>query len=129
MQTVTLIGRMGTDVEMRSTSSGTTILNFSFAVSRKKGKEETTTWYKITLFDNEFVGMIPHLKKGTQLIINGDLNRIHPYISKSGEAKVELNVRPHTMKFSPFSRQFSEEENVFVGKKDNVEVGEEDYPF
>ncbi len=112
METITLIGRLGKDPEKKVSPKGTHYTQFSFAVSKKRQGEEWVTWYKITLFENEFENIREYLKKGTQLIIVGELEKVRPYHSKKGEPKVELNIRPFSIKFAPFRSSLEGSENT-----------------
>lgn len=71
-----LIGRLGKDVELRNTASGTAVASFSLATSErfkaKSGEtEEKTEWHNIVLFGKtaELAGQ--YLAKGSQVYIEG----------------------------------------------------------
>lgn len=71
---ITLIGRLGRDVEAKESVNGTKYWKFSIATNEwisSKGEEETT-WHKITCF-NDYVGSQLDVKgkKGTLLYIEG----------------------------------------------------------
>lgn len=119
-----LIGRLGSDLEDKVTPSGVKLSTFSFAVNTIKKKEAVTTWYKMTLFDKEFVGIRPYLTKGSQFIIGGELDPPRPYLSKKGEAKVELSLRPHMIKFPPFKpkEETTEESTPSIINIDDMEL-------
>ncbi len=120
MQQLMLIGRLGSDLEDRIMPNGGKVSTFSFAVNTMKKKEAVTTWYKITLFEMEFVGIRPYLTKGRQFIIGGELDPPRPYLSKKGEAKVELSLRPHMIKFPPFKSTEDKEEEALSSSYDMI---------
>ncbi len=75
---VILIGRLGTDPEIRYTPSGTAVANFNVATNErwtnKQGeKQERTDWHRIVAWRKlgEFCGQ--YLKKGKQVYIEGRL--------------------------------------------------------
>ena len=75
---VTLIGHLGRDPEVRYTSSGSAVANFSLATneswrSREGTDEERTEWHKIVAFGKlgEICGQ--YLAKGRQVYIEGRL--------------------------------------------------------
>lgn len=76
---VILIGRLGRDPEVRYTSDGTAVANFSIATSREWNdktsgeKREQTEWHRIVAFRRlgEICG--EYLTKGSQIYIEGRL--------------------------------------------------------
>jgi len=71
-----LIGNLGADPELRSTSSGTPVANFRIATSEtyttREGQRETRTeWHRIVTFGRlaEICGQ--YLKKGKQVYVEG----------------------------------------------------------
>lgn len=94
MQQITLIGNLGNDPEERTTPQGTHLLTFSLAV--RAGKD-TTVWYNCTIWPDRrelFKGLLPHLKKGSRVVVTGQLAEPTTYTSKAGETKISLKVYP-----------------------------------
>lgn len=101
MQVITLKGRIGRDPEERTTTSGLKLVTFSLAV--QAGKEKVM-WYDINIWDQHiarFSKIIPHLKKGSGIIVVGELGIMDTYQSKSGETKIRCKVQPHVISFAP----------------------------
>ena len=74
-QQVTVLGRLGQDPELTTTQGGMQVAKFSIATSRKdKQGQEKTSWHRCTAFNKtaELVGQ--YVKKGDQLLIQGELN-------------------------------------------------------
>ena len=77
---VILVGNIGNDPEIRSTSDGREIANFSLATSEswkdkntgeRKSKAE---WHKVSVFSQGLVGIIKnYVKKGTKVYLEGQL--------------------------------------------------------
>lgn len=65
------IGRLGGDPEVKSTSSGKAVANFSIAVGNKTSAGESTEWVRIIAFERlaEVVGT--YLKKGSKVFVSG----------------------------------------------------------
>lgn len=102
MNQITIAGRLGNDPDVRFTSSGLKVTSFRVATnSRKAGKEETI-WYKVTIWGDQFEKMIPHIKKGTGLIITGELGKPEIYNDREGRPQISLNVTAFQISFSPF---------------------------
>ena len=73
---IMLIGRLGKDVELRHTASGTPVATFSLATSEKtKNKsgeyEEKTEWHNIVLWQKQAELAAEYLAKGSQVYIEG----------------------------------------------------------
>ncbi len=71
---VTLLGNLGSDPEERRTASGQKVTSFSVAVNHRKGKEDVTTWVRITVWGDKLDKIISYLKKGSAVIVNGRMN-------------------------------------------------------
>ena len=72
MNNVTIMGRLGQDPEIRSTQTGLRIANFSVATNRRD-KEKTTDWHRCTAFDKQAELIAEHLKKGSQILLTGEI--------------------------------------------------------
>ena len=66
-----LIGRLGNDVELRYTPSGTAVSKFTLATSRKVKGEQKTEWHRVVAWGKlaEICGK--YLAKGKQVMIEG----------------------------------------------------------
>ena len=72
-QTLTLVGNLGSDPEMRLTASGTSVASFTLAVNKtwvtQDGeKKEKTTWFRITAWRKLAETAAQHLAKGRQIL-------------------------------------------------------------
>ena len=76
---VILVGNLGSDPELRSTGSGTSICSFSLATSeswtdKQSGeKQERTEWHRIKIFGRLGEIADEYLKKGRQVYIEGSI--------------------------------------------------------
>ena len=76
---VILVGRLGADPEINTTSQGSKFANLSLATNKswknKQGeKQEQTTWHKIKVFDpNLATNVENYARSGTQLYVEGEL--------------------------------------------------------
>ena len=77
---VTLIGNVGQDPEIRSTSDGRELANFSLATTeswkdKNTGeKKDKTEWHRVVVFSQGLVGIIKnYVKKGSKLYLEGQL--------------------------------------------------------
>lgn len=79
-QKLTLIGFLGGDPELRSTSSGQWVANFSVATKRQwtsadGEKQEETTWFKVAAWGKMGENCARYLSKGRQVFVEGRLNQ------------------------------------------------------
>ena len=77
--TVTLVGFVGNNPEVRTTQGGTAIASISLATSRSfkdgEGNRQTETeWHRITCFNGTGKSVAEHVTKGTMIMVTG---RIH----------------------------------------------------
>ena len=76
---VTLVGRLTKDADIRYTTSGTAVLNFSVAVneSRKQGEQwiEEVSFFDVTLFGKMGESIHKYMAKGKQVAVSGRLQQ------------------------------------------------------
>ena len=117
MNSITLAGHLGTDPEVRFTPSGQKVSSFSIATnSRRAGKDETT-WWRITVWGDRFDKMFQYLKKGSAVIVIGELRKPDIYTNRDGNPQVSLEVTAEVIKFSPFGKSQSQEGGSFESKQ------------
>lgn len=68
-----LVGRLGSDPEVRHLESGKTVANFSIATSEKFKGEEKTEWHNIVLWSGIAEVAEKYLKKGDLVYIEGKI--------------------------------------------------------
>lgn len=94
---VTLLGNLGDDPQVRYTPSGTAVVNFSLATSKKiKDKPsgsyvQKTQWHKIVIFNRKAEIAAQYLKKGSKLFLEGSL-RTNKWKDKEGEDRILTEV-------------------------------------
>ncbi len=78
VNSVTLIGNLGRDPEIRKTPSGASVCSFSIATTEKytdkQGqRQEETEWHNITAWNKQADAMGQYLRKGSTVYIEGKL--------------------------------------------------------
>jgi single-strand DNA-binding protein len=68
----TIIGHLGRDPELRYTPSGDAVLSCSIAVSRKRKGEDTTTWWRVSLFGKRAKVVAKYLRNGDPALFSGE---------------------------------------------------------
>lgn len=81
---IILVGNVGRDPETRQTQGGS-LAQFTMAVNenRSGNQEGETTWYRITFWGRQAETIMQHVKKGSQLYIEGRLS-LRKYTNKDG---------------------------------------------
>lgn len=152
MNFVEIAGHLGADPEERFTSGGKRVVSLRVATkSRGKDKEDITIWWRVNIWNDRFDKMLPYLKKGSAVIIYGELSKPETYVDKEGKTQVSLTITAEVIRFSPFGKgktegqegfnggyskpqnpyQQSEPEMAFAGanfEKDSMDTGD-DLPF
>ncbi len=94
---VFLLGNLGRDPEVRSTTSGTPVAGFSLATNRRwkdrdGNRQEETEWHNVVCFGRlaEIVGQ--YLAKGRQVFVEGRIQTRSWDDSKTGETRYRTEV-------------------------------------
>lgn len=96
-------GHIGKDPEVRFTPDGKKVTSFTVAVNKKKKGQDITSWYRVTVWGDQFEKMMPYLKKGSAVIVVGDCEaRI--YTDKEGRPQISLEMTAWNISFSPFGK-------------------------
>lgn len=101
-QQITIVGNLGRDPEMKYTSTGSAVTEFSVAVNerRKKGDNwvDETTWFRVSCWGRLAETTNQYLSKGRQVMVVGTV-KVNPYIANDGNARATLEVNAREVKF------------------------------
>jgi single-strand DNA-binding protein len=104
MNQITIAGHLGADPEVRFTSSGKKVTTLRVAArARRSGKDETI-WWKVTVWGEEFDKIMPYFKKGSPIIVVGELSKPEIFTDREGRPQVSMNITAQSIMFSPFGR-------------------------
>lgn len=103
-QSITLIGNLGNDPEMRYTPSGVPVASFSLAVSKSVKSEDgqrqdKTIWFRVTAWRKLAETASQYLAKGRQVMVIGEIEEPRVFTGKDGEHRASLDVTAYTIKF------------------------------
>ena len=104
---VTLIGNLGNDPEVRSTTGGNRVATFSLATSRSwndasGAKQEKTEWHRCVVWNTKGSGLADvvekYCKKGDKIYVEGRIE-YRQWQDKDNQTRysTEINVRELTM--------------------------------
>lgn len=93
---IIIVGHLGRDPELRYTPQGTAVCNFSIATTeRRKGNgddsQETTTWFRVTVFGKQADIAGQYLTKGALTYVEGRL-KLNEYTDRDGNKRTSLEV-------------------------------------
>lgn len=74
MNKVNLVGRLGKDPEISTSSNGKTFVKFSLATNDGYGDNKKTNWHSCTAFGKVAEIIEKHVKKGNELAVSGSID-------------------------------------------------------
>lgn len=104
MNFLQIAGHLGADPEERFTQGGQKVTTLRLATHSRKGGQDQTIWWRVTIWGDRFDKMMPHLKKGSPLIVAGEMSKPDIYTDKEGKPRVSLDMVAEVIRFSPFGR-------------------------
>ncbi len=109
MNFIHIAGNLGADPEVRFTSSGkkVTVLRVATRSRRGKNNEDITIWWRVTVWGEQFDKMISFLKKGSAVMVYGDVHKPEIFTDKEGKPQVSLEITAVHLEFSPFGKPAS----------------------
>lgn len=122
MNKVILVGNLGSDSELTTTSSGSQILKFSLATTEKwksdGEKKERTDWHRCVLYGPRAEFLQQYLKKGTQILVEGSV-RYSSFEDKEGKKQYRTEISVNNVEFVGKKQSGS-------GSSDSMEYGSSD---
>ena len=107
MNQITIAGHLGADPEVRFTSSGQKVTTLRVAAKARKWAKDETIWWKVTVWGEQFDKMMGYFKKGSSIIVMGELNKPEIFTDREGKPQVSMSVTALNLMFSPFGRSDS----------------------
>ena len=100
---LTIIGNVGSDVEMRFTPNGKPVASFSVATSRKYTtsdgeKKDETIWFTVVTWNKLAENCNQYLAKGRQVYVEGRVS-LHEWEGPDGQKRSRLELNANEVKF------------------------------
>ena len=129
MNLITIMGRLVADVEVSSTTSGTSIANYRVAVDRRFAKEgqQKTDFFPCVSFGKQAEFAEKYLKKGTKVVISGEMHM--DLVQKNGTNTTYPKIVVNEVEFAESKRdtqETAETKNDFLSIPDGLV---EELPF
>lgn len=99
---VNLIGRVGSDPELRFTPNGKAVASFPVVTSRNfkdsdgKWQESETTWWRVSVWEKQAEHVVESLRKGDSVVVNGRAY-MESYADKDGVSRQDLRVQAYNV--------------------------------
>ena len=94
-----IIGRLGQDPELRSTSSGTPVCSVSVATDAGWGDTKVTTWTKIVAWGKQAEFLSKNFSKGDSIVVSGEVS-LKTWEDKNGDERQSLELNAHQIGFA-----------------------------
>lgn len=123
--TVVLAGRSTKDVELKTTTGGTSLATISLAVNH--GKEEAS-YYDVVCFGKTAENVGKYVQKGKQVIVSGRLQR-RKWQTKEGENRYSVEVIANQVQFVGSADNAQTTKDNVLEDIDDKPISLEDIPF
>ena len=91
-----LIGHVGKEPDIRTTSSGDTVASFSLATNSGYGDNKTTDWHNVIFFGKTADFIKEYVNKGSQLYVEGRIANRN-YVDKNGIKKYVTEIKGYSV--------------------------------
>lgn len=129
MNILEIFGHLGADPETRVTPSGQKVTTLRIASNIRKGGKDETMWWRVTLWGTEFDNLLPHLKKGSALIVVGNMDKPEIYTDKEGRQQISLQMTAEFIRFSPFGKSERSEQQQQQQQQQRPAMQHSSQPF
>ncbi len=133
INTATFTGRLGSDIELKCTQSGTSVCSFTIAVERRKGKDEESArvdWIDCVAWRSTAEYLSTYYGKGRKIGVSGRL-QTRIWEDKNGQKRKSVELTVENVTPCDSKKSDTAEQNVAnIDYSDFEEIpNEEDLPF
>ena len=128
MNTITVIGNVGQEPELKYTASGKPIAKFSVADTRGKDDQKQTQWHRVTVFDEQAEVVVEQVRKGARVLVTGRL-QIDKYTDKDGQERTSYDIVADDVCLSLRWRPRDPQATAAVARVTSAFDGTEEEPF
>ncbi|MBA3958531.1 MAG: single-stranded DNA-binding protein [Parachlamydiaceae bacterium] len=116
-----IAGHLGADPETRVIPSGNKVTVLRVATNIRQGDKDETIWWEASFWGTEYENMIKHLKKGSAVIVIGEMQKLQIYTDKAGNPQIGYRMTGRMLKFSPFGKSDGKSERANNNESANPE--------
>lgn len=103
------IGRLGQEIELKKTNSGTSVIEFSLADTERYKDKEETTWLRCVAWSGIADAIAKYVHKGDKVYVEGKY-RNEEYTAKDGSRRFKSYMLVAGFELLPNARQDKPEE-------------------
>ena len=131
MNSLTIIGNVTRDPELRSTTSGKNVCSFTVAVNRRKKVEgqQDADFFRVSAWDQLADVCHKFITKGKKVCVIGSVG-VHTYTNQKGETVANLEVLAREVEFLSPRQEEAPAQPVQRDEQTKMEVVQtDDLPF
>lgn len=98
MNKCVIIGNLTRSPELRTTGSGTNVCNFTVAVNRRRGEQETTDYFRVTAWRQLGENCAQYLEKGRKVAVIGTV-AARAYTGSDGAVYATMELTADEVEF------------------------------
>ena len=119
MNSLHIIGNISSEVELRTTTKGNEVCNFTVAVNRRKtqsNKDPGADFFKVSVWNERGKTCYKFLEKGKKVSVVGPVS-VRAYLNSKGEPAASLEITADDVEFlSPRENVVSDPDDPFMGR-------------
>ena len=118
---VILVGNLGKDPELRTTTGGHSVVGFSIATTEKypnsQGvQQERTEWHRIVVWGKQAENCAKYLRKGSSVFVEGKLQTRSWDDAQSGQKRYQTEIVGDRIQFLSTARQTDAHESSYAAQ-------------
>lgn len=114
MNSVNLIGYVGSQPELKTTQNGKSVCSFNLAVKSR----DKTNWIKLVFWNNLAEIVVKYIRKGEQLGVTGEIN-VREY-EKNNEKRTAYEVVAEQIHFCGSKKDKEESQEEYITTNDDL---------
>ena len=134
---VTVLGNITRDPELRYTSSGTAVCDVCLAINQGRGDKQVTVFIDVTFWGGAAETISEYCRKGRPLLVGGELAQDEWTDKESGQPRKKIKITSRSFCFLPKNTESGEaggrapsRKAASAKPKDDLDVGHNDpVPF
>ncbi|WP_157952523.1 single-stranded DNA-binding protein [Candidatus Similichlamydia epinepheli] len=127
MNFIEIIGNVVIDPEKRVTAGGAKMTVLVVADNQRKGDKEEVLWWRVIVWDGELERVIPHVRKGSRVVVYGTMRKPRTYVDSNGVSQASLELKAVLIRFIPGSRNEGEPAASSTRPSDVKEIDETEF--
>ena len=119
MNSLHIIGNVSSEVELRTTTSGKEVCNFTVAVNRRKTQQNQdpgADFFRVSAWNERGKTCHKFLNKGKKVSVVGPVS-VRAYMNSKGEPAASLEITADDVEFlSPRENVVNDQDDPFLGR-------------